>query len=130
MCVQNFDDSRGPAIRITYRISLRSSSLWDPRHPLLKVVMNLTVNSTRMRGTANILGSVSVSFSSGRHLEANHRLSRADSLLKHLVLFVFQVFVNGGSKSGVQSVKKLILTHSVSVPPPSHHFTGTKVWMV
>ncbi len=38
MCVQNFDDSRSPAIRITYRISLRSSSLWDPRHPLLKVV--------------------------------------------------------------------------------------------
>ena len=40
MCVQNFDDSRGPAIRITYRISLRSSSLWDPRHPLLKVVID------------------------------------------------------------------------------------------
>jgi len=39
MCVQNFDDSRGPAIRITYRISLRSSSLWEPRHPLLKVVL-------------------------------------------------------------------------------------------
>ena len=38
MCVQSFDDSRDPAIRITYRISLRSSSLWEPRHPLLKVV--------------------------------------------------------------------------------------------
>ena len=38
MCVQNLDDSRGLAIRITYRISLRSSSLWEPRHPLLKVV--------------------------------------------------------------------------------------------
>jgi hypothetical protein len=38
MCVQNLDDSRGVAIRITYRISLRSSSLWEPRHPLLKVV--------------------------------------------------------------------------------------------
>ena len=38
MCVQSFDDSRGLAIRITYRISLRSSSLWEPRHPLLKVV--------------------------------------------------------------------------------------------
>ena len=46
MCVQNFDDSRGPAIRITYRISLRSSSLWDPRHPLLKVVMNFTADGT------------------------------------------------------------------------------------
>ena len=40
MCVQNFDDSRGLAIRITYRISLRSSSLWEPRHPLLKVVID------------------------------------------------------------------------------------------
>ena len=38
MCVQRFDDSRGIAIRITYRISLRSSSLWEPRHPSLKVV--------------------------------------------------------------------------------------------
>ena len=42
MCVQNLDDSRGPAIRITYRISLRSSSLWEPRHPLLKVVFIYT----------------------------------------------------------------------------------------
>jgi hypothetical protein len=39
MCVQNLNDSRGLAIRITYRISLRSSSLWEPRHPPLKVVM-------------------------------------------------------------------------------------------
>ena len=38
ICVQKFDDSQGLAIRITYRISLRSSSLWEPRHPLLKVV--------------------------------------------------------------------------------------------
>ncbi len=38
ICVQKFNDSRGPAIRITYRISLRSSSVWEPRHPLLKVV--------------------------------------------------------------------------------------------
>ena len=43
MCVQNFDDSREIAIRITYRISLRSSSLWEPRHPLLKVVSYITL---------------------------------------------------------------------------------------
>ena len=36
-CVQRFDDSLDSAIHITYRISLRSSSLWEPRHPLLKV---------------------------------------------------------------------------------------------
>ncbi len=38
-CVQIFDDSLDFAIRITYRISLRSSSLWEPRHPLLKVLV-------------------------------------------------------------------------------------------
>ena len=37
MCVQRFDDSR-KAIHITYRISLRSSSLREPRDPLSKVV--------------------------------------------------------------------------------------------
>ena len=48
MCVQNFHDSRGLAIRITYRISLRSSSLWEPRHPPLKVVLDCftSVSST------------------------------------------------------------------------------------
>ena len=38
ICVQNFDDSLSFAIRTTYRISLRSSSLREPRYPLLKVV--------------------------------------------------------------------------------------------
>ena len=38
ICVQRFDDSLNSAIRITYRISLRSSSLREPRYPLLKVV--------------------------------------------------------------------------------------------
>lgn len=38
ICVQRFDDSLNSAIRITYRISLRSSSLREPRYPSLKVV--------------------------------------------------------------------------------------------
>ena len=37
-CVQRLDDSRS-AVRITYRISLRSSSSREPRYPLLKVVL-------------------------------------------------------------------------------------------
>jgi hypothetical protein len=45
ICVQKFDDSQGLAIRITYRISLRSSSLWEPRHPLLKVVFGLDLTN-------------------------------------------------------------------------------------
>ena len=40
-CVQRFDDSLNSAIHITYRISLRSSSMGEPRDPLLKVVLGL-----------------------------------------------------------------------------------------
>ena len=58
MCVQNFDDSRNPAIRITYRISLRSSSLWEPRHPLLKVVKMLEWK-TRTEGNSVLIPFVS-----------------------------------------------------------------------
>ncbi|SCZ92831.1 BZ3500_MvSof-1268-A1-R1_C138g00742 [Microbotryum saponariae] len=36
-CVQRFDDSLNSAIHITYHISLRSSSMREPRDPLLKV---------------------------------------------------------------------------------------------
>ena len=42
MCVQKLDDSLGFAIRLTYRISLRSSSLREPRHPSLKVVIGVS----------------------------------------------------------------------------------------
>ena len=38
-CVRKSDDSWGSAIRIAYRISLRSSSLWEPRYPSLKIFL-------------------------------------------------------------------------------------------
>ncbi len=38
-CVQRLDDSRNSAIHTRYRISLRSSSLQEPRYPLLRVVV-------------------------------------------------------------------------------------------
>src|SRR5215470_1317824 len=41
MCVQRFDDSLKSAIHTTYRISLRSSSMPEPRDPLLKVLIYL-----------------------------------------------------------------------------------------
>ena len=46
MCVQRFDDSRNSAIHTTFRISLRSSSMPEPRDPLLKVV----ISYKRIRG--------------------------------------------------------------------------------
>jgi hypothetical protein len=47
ICVQRFDDSLSSAIRITYRISLRSSSLREPRYPSLRVVFCFVFFSTR-----------------------------------------------------------------------------------
>ena len=49
-CVQRFDDSLNSAIHITYRISLRSSSMREPRDPLLKVVLYRSrVNADQVR---------------------------------------------------------------------------------
>lgn len=45
MCVQRFDDSQSSAIRITYRISLRSSSFQEPRYPSWIVFILLTNQS-------------------------------------------------------------------------------------
>jgi hypothetical protein len=39
ICVQGLDDSLNSAIHTKYRISLRSSSLREPRYPLLKVLI-------------------------------------------------------------------------------------------
>ena len=46
ICVQRFDDSRNSAIHTTYRISLRSSSLREPRYPLLRVILVTEVGRT------------------------------------------------------------------------------------
>ena len=45
ICVQRFDDSLNSAIHITYRISLRSSSMPEPRDPLLKVLCFFKVST-------------------------------------------------------------------------------------
>ena len=37
ICVQISDDSLNSAIRTAYRTLLRSSSLWEPRYPPLKI---------------------------------------------------------------------------------------------
>ena len=55
-CVQRFDDSLDSAIRKTYRISLRSSSLWEPRHPPVRVVWHFAwsklVKNTNLSASA------------------------------------------------------------------------------
>ena len=54
ICVQKLDDSRNSAIHTRYRISLRSSSLREPRYPLLRVVFRLWMLGTS-RPTAPLL---------------------------------------------------------------------------
>ena len=49
MCVQRFDDSLNSAIHITYRISLRSSSLREPRDPLSKVVLFFSYDRSHIK---------------------------------------------------------------------------------
>ena len=38
ICVQRFNDSQTSAVRITYRSSLRSSSIQEPRYPSWRVI--------------------------------------------------------------------------------------------
>lgn len=52
-CVQRFDDSLNSAIHITYRISLRSSSMREPRDPLLKLSLKMryiNLHSVQLNG--------------------------------------------------------------------------------
>lgn len=56
MCVQRFDDSLNSAIHITYRISLRSSSMPEPRDPLLKVFASISRWDSDCYGTQDDVG--------------------------------------------------------------------------
>jgi len=48
ICVQRLDDSRKSAIHINYRILPRSSSLREPRYPLLRVVTFLKLRLVKI----------------------------------------------------------------------------------
>ena len=50
ICVQSLDDSLNSAIRTTYRISLRSSSLREPRYPSAGVVCGCFCSNRFARG--------------------------------------------------------------------------------
>ena len=81
MCVQRFDDSLNSAIHITYRISLRSSSMPEPRDPLLKVLkFNLVLYSDGFEKNQNfkILWRTLVDSKAG---VGNPRLAKATEIL-------------------------------------------------
>ena len=60
-CVQRLDGSRDSAIHTKYRISLRSSSMREPRYPLPRVVLDFgerrrrTPSAHRVRGVGGAL---------------------------------------------------------------------------
>lgn len=60
MCVQRFDDSQSSAIRITYRISLRSSSFQEPRYPSWIVLTLLILTSLSLVPTLTQVSSLSL----------------------------------------------------------------------
>jgi hypothetical protein len=92
MCVQNLDDSRGLAIRITYRISLRSSSLWEPRHPLLKVVQTsifiLWMGIDQASHTPCLRFNIECGIHSSEYLPFGFSSCALSSLVKFLVVLI------------------------------------------
>ena len=48
ICVQRSNVSRNSAIRIAYRSSLRSSSVWEPRYPSLRIFFNFKESMMNM----------------------------------------------------------------------------------
>ena len=58
MCVQRLDDSLNSAIHITYRISLRSSSMPEPRDPLLKVLIHFSCFTQKIIQKQEFIGAV------------------------------------------------------------------------
>ncbi|KAF3339539.1 hypothetical protein FCM35_KLT15310 [Carex littledalei] len=67
-CVQRLDGSRDSAIHTTYRISLRSKSMREPRYPLPRVILFFVGLSNRRRHGAarRCLSSFSCSLASSR----------------------------------------------------------------
>ena len=74
-CVQRLDDSRNSAIHTTYRISLRSSSLQEPRYPLLRVVVYFDSGSiSATRSLPQPVGSAAADGRRAQALVLGHRV--------------------------------------------------------
>ena len=82
MCVQSLDDSLNSAIHITYRISLRSSSLREPRYPSTGVVVRFVVGRAQVyiNRLARAVGWVGAR-QRHRHQHAPERRARGNSEL-------------------------------------------------
>ena len=93
MCVQRFDDSLNSAIHITYRISLRSSSMPEPRDPLLKV-LTYSVQKTQRGHVIQELGIPPAGARRGPGGAAGHegRAPPAEATVKVTFTMVYGVF--------------------------------------
>jgi hypothetical protein len=102
ICVQRFDDSLSSAIRITYRISLRSSSLREPRYPLLRVVLRFRKSS----------GARPQRCCGGGPRTAEHEV---------FSVWGFEEMRYFGEGGGCENTRRFTHTHTHTHQPPSTH---------
>ena len=101
MCVQRLDDSRNSAIHTSYRISLRSSSMPEPRDPLLKVLCYCYATQTLSKkgcgdpAPAREPARATVTVCTGREVQARGLL--------HLIMILPQVHLRNGLEADVLS---------------------------
>ena len=120
MCVQRFDDSLNSAIHITYRISLRSSSMPEPRDPLLKVLIDLLKNCPK-RHNPELRGLASAMLLRGGDSPAGHKKGGFRPPLGHHAEAVHKRGV--GSRLGVaQHASLLMILPQVHLRKPCYDF--------
>ena len=73
ICVQVSVGSRNPAIHNAYRTSLRPSSLFEPRHPSLKVVSSEKAHAARDRRWYTSIAVRRSALGEARHGRGNER---------------------------------------------------------
>ena len=108
-CVQNFDGSRNSAIHTTYRISLRSSSIREPRYPLLRVVIGFRAGQR----PAKTLQTYILSFSVGACSSPSSQHSRGKKQQKQTnetsSRCVFDRFNDPSAGSPTETLLRLLL---------------------
>ena len=86
ICVQSLDDSLNSAIHITYRISLRSSSLREPRYPSTGVVVRVVGVRARRTTAATKAARRAARAHGGVGRRAGSRAGRARRRRRHHTL--------------------------------------------
>ncbi|KRH17754.1 hypothetical protein GLYMA_13G012900v4 [Glycine max] len=116
-CVQRLDGSRDSAIHTKYRISLRSSSMQEPRYPLPRVIVQWT--SHNVAGSEPLTSPQSEHFT-GPFNRIKKELSVCQSLLCLDLLFVFHKSKNFTSDYEIRMPPTVPVNH-YSDPEGQHN---------